>query len=81
MDIPRSLWQRILKEGVINLNPKETSNIFSITTEEISEYVGRKYKMSNYINKFIEKISIIDLTKPNEPDNTAGKTDRNICKN
>ena len=62
-------------------NPKETSNLLSDTTEEISKYIGRKYKMGDYTKSYIEKMSSIANTKPTVPGNTAGEKDRYICKN
>ena len=48
-------------------NPKETANSYTTTTEEIAEYIGRTYKMGNYIKRAIETMAPMTIPLPTAP--------------
>ena len=45
-------------------NPKRIENSSSTTTEEISEYTRRKYKIVNYIKSSFDNAKKITLPNP-----------------
>ena len=67
-----------LKGNIYDCSDSKQADIFIKTTKVIAEYVGRTYKYGGDIMQAIEKFEVPAFEQPDEPDNTATKTELRI---
>ena len=63
-----------LKGHIYDCSDARQSDLFTKTTKEIAEYVGRTYKYGGDIRLVVENLQLVTFVEPDDPDANATRT-------
>jgi hypothetical protein len=67
-----------LKGYIYDCSDSKQADIFTKTTREVAEYVGRTYKYGSDVRLAVEKLQRQTITLPSDPPETASRTETKV---